>query len=83
MTTTEPHPYCMHHEGEACHCDAEYLRPAKRGPRVPAVPTEHQATVARLTGDGLTAREIADRLGIGQRGVERLRQAARHHQMTG
>jgi DNA-binding CsgD family transcriptional regulator len=49
---------------------------ASRGERVRLSRAERAEVVRRLTAAGLSAADIADRLGIAQRSVSRLRKAA-------
>jgi DNA-binding CsgD family transcriptional regulator len=49
---------------------------ASRGERVQLSRAERAEVVRRLTAAGLSAAQIADRLGIAQRSVSRLRRAA-------
>ena len=67
------HPYCVHDEGERCDCAAALV------PRAPAVtnrpkPAEPRAAAVRqLTAEGLDTHEIAARLGMTCRSVQRHR----------
>jgi DNA-binding NarL/FixJ family response regulator len=66
MTAPTPgHSYCTHDEGEPCDCSTA-LSPA-------TAPDERVATVRALTDQGLSAPQIAKRLGMSKRTVERLR----------
>ena len=73
MTPPAPwHSYCTHDEGEPCDC-ATALSGLRR-PDVPtAAPDERVVAVHALTAQGLSAPQIAKRLDMSKRTVERLR----------
>lgn len=70
------HPYCLHDEGEPCDCvatlQAATLRPAAPTNR-PKTAGPRAAAVRQLTAEGLETHDIAARLGMTCRSVQRHR----------